>query len=106
MDESPLLTIGREYLVLSVAAQPGGRVLVRLIDNEGDSPSVWDARMFTTTSTRIPQLWGIRLDDDGVLTLAPPHWQRAGFWEDYFDDNPRAVREFQTALRALQAEPD
>ena len=106
LQKSPLLTIGREYRVLSVIAQPGKRTLLRLIDDEGGRPSLWDARMFKTTTTRIPHIWGIRIDDDGILTLAPPDWQRDGFWEDYFEDDPRAVAEFQTALRALQAEPD
>jgi hypothetical protein len=26
--------------------------------------------------------------------LAPPEWQRPGFWEDYFDAEPAAVAEY------------
>jgi hypothetical protein len=103
---SPLLTIGREYLVLSVVAEQRNRILLRLIDDEGGSPSVWDARMFTTSSTRIPHVWDGRLDQDGNLTLAPPAWQRRGFWEAYFDGDASAVAEFRAGLEAIRSEPD
>jgi hypothetical protein len=106
LQRSPLLTIGREYQVLSVIAEPGHRILLQLIDDQGDSPSIWDARLFSTTSTRIPQLWGVRIDANGVLTLAPTTWLRDGFWDAYFDGDARAVAEFQSALSTLQAEVD
>ena len=106
IERSPLLTVGREYLVLSVIAQPGTRVLIRLIDDEGHSPSLWDVRMFTTTSTRIPPNWGICLDKDGVLTIEPTEWQHDGFWEKYFDGDTRAVTEFETGLRLLREQSE
>jgi hypothetical protein len=79
---------------------------VQLIDDQGDSPSVWDARLFSTTSMRIPQIWGIRIDAHGGLTLSPLEWQREGFWEAYFDREPLAVAQFDRALSALRAESD
>jgi hypothetical protein len=106
LDRSPLITIGQEYLVLSVIAQPGNRILIRLIDDRGESPSVWDVQMFTTTSTRIPYVWESRVDQHGNLTLAPAAWQRLGFWEEYFDGDARAVEEFRAGLEAIRAEPD
>jgi hypothetical protein len=102
IERSPLLTVGREYLVLSVIAQPGTRILLRLIDDEGRSPSLWDARMFTTTSTRIPPNWGIRLGEDGVLTIEPTKWLHDGFWERYFDGDMCAVAEFDAGLKLLR----
>ena len=62
--------------------------------------------MFKTTSTRIPHVWDIHLDQDGNLTLAPPAWQRRGFWEEYFDGDERAVADFHVGLEAIRAEPD
>jgi hypothetical protein len=106
LERSPLLTVGAEYLVLAVVAEPGGRVVLRLIDDQGRSPSVWDARLFSTTSARIPAAWDIRVDDRGVLTLAPAAWQRPGFWEAYFDGDPDAVADFEAGLAAITSEPD
>ena len=106
LEQSPLLTLGREYLVLSVIAEPGARVLVQLIDDQEKSPSIWDARLFSSASTRIPHIWEIRIDAHGVLTLGPADWQRDGFWEAYFDGDPLAVAQFDSALNALNAESD
>ncbi|MBT1189910.1 hypothetical protein HET69_39520 [Streptomyces sp. CJ_13] len=44
-------------------------------------------------SGRLPACWLAGLAD-GLLTLAPREWQRAGFWEDYFDGVPEAVAEY------------
>jgi hypothetical protein len=106
IQRSSHLTVGREYLVLSVIAQPGKRVLLRLIDDDGGTQSVWDARMFMTTSSRIPGAWGIRLDADGVLTLGPQAWQRNGFWEAYFDAEPWAVTAFRAGIATMREDPD
>ncbi|MFC8256078.1 hypothetical protein [Streptomyces sp. NPDC056661] len=54
--------------------------------------------MFTVVRERVPTCWVAGLDD-GRLTLAPPEWQRPGFWDDYFDDMPQAVAEYDR-LRA------
>ena|SRR3712207_4029823 len=99
---SPWLTVGHEYLVLEVVADPAGEVRFRLLgDDETGGPGVWDARLFTIASGRVPAVWTATLDDRGVLTLGPTGWQREGFWEDYFDRDSAAVADFEEAKRAL-----
>jgi hypothetical protein len=41
----------------------------------------------------MPSCWVAALEG-GSLTLAPPEWQRPGFWEDYFDDEPGAIAQY------------
>ncbi|WP_406733468.1 hypothetical protein [Streptomyces sp. NBC_01794] len=61
------------------------RVLFRIPDpaeqraGAFDSLGRWDAAMFTVVSERLPACWVAGLTD-GLLTLAPREWQRAGFW--------------------------
>jgi hypothetical protein len=54
--------------------------------------------------TGIPSSWTAVLDERGIVTLAPPAWQRPGFWEDYFDAAREAVAEFEEAKDAILEE--
>ena len=105
VDGSPLtgsvwVKVGREYQVLGILADPRGRVRVQVLDDD-TSPSYWPAEMFEATDERLPDNWVARLDDRGVLRLAPASWLRAGFWEDYFDGRPDAMAQFERELPAL-----
>ncbi|MFE4874297.1 hypothetical protein [Streptomyces sp. NPDC056682] len=100
--DHPAIRVGAEYPVLEVITT-GNKVLLRipeLLDNTEyrDSPGLWDAAMFMVVSSRIPSCWVAELGD-GRPTLAPREWQRAGFWDDYFDVVPAAVDDYDR-LRA------
>ncbi|MFJ2234895.1 hypothetical protein [Streptomyces sp. NPDC087859] len=100
--DHPAIRVGADYPVLEVLTG-ANRVLLRipeLVDTTEyrDRPGLWDAAMFTVVSNRMPSCWVAELED-GRLTLAPREWQRAGFWDDYFDDVPAAVAEYDR-LRA------
>jgi hypothetical protein len=100
---SPWLTVDKEYLVLEVIAAPMRRVLLRLEDDSGPGPSVYDARMFRTTSAAIPPSWIATLGADGSLRLGPESWLRDGFWEDYFEGDRTAIESFVKELATLVA---
>jgi hypothetical protein len=51
--------------------------------------------MFEVVSTKIPSVWTIASPAPGCLSLAPAAWQRPGFWEDYFEMEPEAVKSFE-----------
>ncbi|MFJ9914712.1 hypothetical protein [Actinacidiphila glaucinigra] len=102
VSDHPGIRVGSEYPVLEVLTT-ASRVLLRIperldITGERESPGLWDAAMFTVVSDRMPECWVAGLEE-GRLTLAPQEWQRLGFWEDYFDDVPAAVAEYER-LRA------
>ena len=98
------LTVGREYVVLSVVATADRGVSFRLLDNEGPGPSLWAADLFEVTSAAISREWTAALNDRGTLMLAPSSWQHAGFWEDYFDGVPEAVTAFEAEVKAILAQ--
>ncbi|MFG2097309.1 hypothetical protein [Streptomyces sp. NPDC048612] len=93
----PGIRVGADYPVLEITTS-ADQVLLRIPERldtstDRDSPGLWDAVMFTVISERMPSCWVATLDG-GVLTVAPPEWQRPGFWEDYFDAEPAAVAEY------------
>ncbi|TVL87794.1 hypothetical protein [Streptomyces sp. SAJ15] len=95
--EHPGIRVGADYPVLEIMTS-ADRVLLRIPERldtstDRDSPGLWDAAMFTVVSERMPSCWVAALEG-GSLTLAPPEWQRPGFWEDYFDAKPAAVAEY------------
>ncbi|MFI8234576.1 hypothetical protein ACIGDI_37810 [Streptomyces sp. NPDC085900] len=100
--DHPGIRIGAEYPVLEIVTNPR-QVLLRLPeqgygDGYRETPGLWDAAMFTIVREGVPTCWVAGLDN-GRLTLAPAEWQRPGFWDDYFDDVPQAIAEYDR-LRA------
>ncbi|WP_405639081.1 hypothetical protein [Streptomyces uncialis] len=107
LTDHPSIRIGAQYPVLEVLTT-ANQMLLRIPDPPGtteyqDTPGLWDAAMFTVVSSRIPGHWVAGLED-GRLTLAPREWQRAGFWDDYFDDMPAAVGEYNRLKAAILAD--
>jgi hypothetical protein len=105
LSTSSWLTVGKEYVVLSVLASPGKDVSLQILDDTGPGPSVWDADLFVTSSDRISSIWTVSIGEEG-LSLAPASWQRPGFWEEYFDGRPDAVAAFEQGRDALLAEDE
>ena len=96
---SPWLTVGREYEVLEISALVGREIHFRIQTDRTGSPGLWDSRLFETVEADIPADWIASIDDAGNLTLGPAAWQRLGFWEDYFDGDPEAVRTYEQVVR-------
>ena len=91
MTDSPWLTVGRQYLVVSVVAVPGRHVSLQII-NDQSRLGMFDSRMFTTSHHSVPPNWVVKVSHEGVLEFAPEPWQEAGFWERFYNDEPEAIR--------------
>ena len=105
-EASHWLTPGREYMVLEITASSGGRVLFRIVGDDGNVPGLDEAALFTTVSSAIPSTWTATVDEAGVLTIGPDRWKRPGFWEDFFDYKPEAVALFDEEYRAMLRSPE
>jgi hypothetical protein len=99
MDSSPWLTLGREYTVVSVAAQHSGRTHFRLITDAG-SLGVFQSTDFETSNSTLPSAWVAQLSD-GYLELAPAAWMERGLWESYYDGDARADEIVKRGIRAV-----
>lgn len=102
-DEDSWLTLDREYVVLSVDVDVDRRVWIRVESEEAGTPVMFDAEMFHTTSTKLPDNWRGQVDEGGSLRLAPGPWLRLGFWEDFFDGVPDAVEAYEKERAVILA---
>lgn len=106
------LTPGKEYVVLSMELynnspdEPdsiGDFVAYRIqVDNTTIVPC--PAKIFEVISNKIPASWVIQRDSDQLYSLLPARWSRDGFWEDYYNDEPEALQDFEIEKEKIFAE--
>ena len=65
----------------------------RILNDEG-RPFLYPARIFRIIDRREPDDWISEVGDEGERYAYPPPLNGAGFFEDFFDGNKRAVRTF------------
>lgn len=100
IEASPWVTVGAEYDVVSVIAEPARRVLVQIRTDDG-SLGLFDSVNFMTTDGILPASWSTRIAEGGILELAPAAWLTPGFWEAFYDGDPAAVAAVETELQRL-----
>ena len=104
---SSWLTLDAEYEVLEIYATPGKSIKFRLASDDAGTPALFDSAMFLAIETSIPASWVIGLSEGGELRIGPQEWMREGFWEEFFDRDPKAVREFEIgAVRRVEADDE
>ena len=67
------------------------------------TPIVADSRQFELVSSRLSSTWVGSLEEWGSDARADA-WTRPGFWEDYFDREPEAMKQFEQARKTIEAE--
>lgn len=100
VDTHPSVHIGGEYLALEVYASQGRPVRIRVADDAGGVPGLWEATMFVTVDGRIPPNWTAHIDDRGVR-FAPTRWHEPGFWEQYCDGDTAAIAVFEREVALM-----
>ncbi len=95
---------GREYTILEVFAACGKSAEFRIEFIDGEGPALFDCRVFTVTRPSIPSTWRYKQFDDGSFSLRPEPWSRPGFWESYFDGDPKALNDYEVEKRKILAD--
>ena len=98
---SPWLTVDREYTVVSVLAEFGGRVQLQLVTDDDPTLGWFDSDCFRTVDPEVPRTWSARVGDGGTLELAPGDWLAEGFWERFYDGDPVARDSVDRELAVL-----
>lgn len=101
LDSSPWVTVDREYTVLGVLAEFGGRIQLNLLTDDGQSLGWFGSDCFLTLDPAIPPSWSSRIREGGTLELAPHDWLSEGFWERYYEGNPAAQESVDRELAIL-----
>jgi hypothetical protein len=101
LEASPWLTLDAVYTVASVTAEPGGRVQLQVVADDGHSLAWFNSDTFMTVDSTIPERWVARIGESGSFDLGPAAWLEPGFWEAYYDGDPAVQRAVEDELRQL-----
>ena len=81
------LTVGKDYVVLSLVLPASRTAQVRLLADDGESEALFEITYFDIVDRRLSARWMIGTDPDGTVELAPPRWLEREFWSHYYDDD-------------------
>jgi hypothetical protein len=104
VERSAWAKVGSIYHVLGIWLEPA-QTRLRLVGEE-PTPALYELEMFEVASAKIPPTWVVTSPKPGCLSLEPESWNRAGFWERFFDGEPEAVAAFkEEQVRIVAADP-
>lgn len=98
-----MLKLGSEYIVLEVISQQGKDTLLRMEFSPREDSALFDSRLFTVTSSRMPSSWRFFQAEGGSFSLRPESWNVPGFWEAFYDREPWAVADYESEKRKILA---
>ena len=82
------LTVGQPYVVIGIEADEY-RIL-----NDAGRPFLYPPTLFSVLDHREPADWVTEMGEDGERYSYPPPLNKAGFFEDFFDEKNKAVSTF------------
>ncbi len=91
------LTPGQAYVVIGIE---GGEFRIL---NDAARPYLYSPRLFKVLDARQPHDWVAEIGDHGERYAYPPPLYSPGFFEDFLDDEPKAVRTFWRILNQRPA---
>lgn len=99
--ETRWIGVDTDYQVISLIAQPDGRVVFHVVTDDARYLAWFDSVYFRVADGRLPSTWRARIHEDGMLELAPAAWLVDGFWERYYESDASAVDAVEHELRLL-----
>lgn len=108
-DKYESLTVAKEYIVLSIefydsnfsfSGVVGDYIIYRIKDNDG-RVIPYSSKLFEISSNKIPKCWVAYQSGEREFELLPSLWARKYFWDDYYNDDPIALAEFEKAEREI-----
>jgi hypothetical protein len=103
---SSWLTVGTVYHVLEIIQDTERRWMLRLVGDNRNGPALFELDQFEIITSYIPRTWIIVWGKEDFFELSPRPWTRPGFWEQYYDGEPDAVKVFEEERKKIiEAEP-
>lgn len=103
---SHLLRQGVEYVVLEIFCQVNGSNKFRIECADDEVPPLFDSRLFEVLDSSCASSWRLTIEWDGSLTLGPPAWAAAGFWEAVMDEEDQALEVYRRERDRILGESD
>ena len=82
------LTAGQPYVIIGIEAND-----FRILNDFG-RPYLYPSRLFTLIDPHEPSDWITESGEDRERYAYPPPLNKPGFFEDFFDEKPKAVATF------------
>ncbi len=99
------ITIGKEYLVLSVEIRLD-RVSFLIQSDHNQQPILQNAHQFEIVSKKIPTNWQIFSGTFELITLEPKEWHQKRFWEDCYNHEQEALELYRKEVNLIKNEED
>src|ERR1700722_5571273 len=103
LEQSPWLTIGKVYIVLSVifdiGTAPGRPLRLRLVGDGRNGLALFRWDEFEIVSSIIPPTWIIFPGPASLIYLTPEPWTQPSFWDRYYNDDAEALKVFDQERR-------
>ncbi len=91
---------GYEYDVLGIEVTDG---IVRLrVESEQGTPALVESELFELVDPDVPASWVVLMGPAGGLSLEVKAWSRPGFWEEFYDRDPRALELYDAEKRRMR----
>ena len=97
-EEYPDLSANQPYCVIGIEADD-----FRILNDHG-RPYLYPSRLFTLVDAHEPADWITEYGDEGERYAYPQALNEAGFFEDYFDGESKAVTAFWQAVNQRLSE--
>lgn len=96
------IKIGKTYIVLSIESNYNNNssdffkevLWYRIIDENGQFMPC-PSNLFEINSSTMPSSWIFNKVDGGYFELIPKEWNYTGFFEDYYNDDSKALEIFK-----------
>ncbi|MDH6134468.1 hypothetical protein P3T37_003871 [Kitasatospora sp. MAA4] len=82
------LKIGSLYHVIEIYVRRNGSVQYRIEYSAGEIPALFDSRLFTVASARLPSDWCVTEIGIDLLVFGSEKLRIPGFWEAFMDREP------------------
>lgn len=92
------LAVGQRYVVIGIEADE-----LRILNDHG-RPYLYPRNLFQVVDAREPDDWIHEVGDDGEQYAYPRSLNAPGFFEDFFDNSPKAVATFWRCVNGRLAQ--
>jgi hypothetical protein len=87
--------------VLAIQSRPTDGSMLLLWSERQATAVLFPASDFDVIDDDLPSAWGVKVDLNGYIELAPREWLKDGFWERYHDGDPEAEAAFAVGRAAV-----
>jgi hypothetical protein len=99
--ESSWLAVGKVYNVMALELDNNGEWLARLVGDGLNGVALFRLELFEMESSVVSPTWTTTWKNGKLIELSPERWMRDGFWEEYYDRDPAAIRIFEEDKKVI-----